>query len=113
MGQNAAIFSIYEFESKIGVKLEILTPNMMILNFAFLSYDCLIYLEKLVYKNSHNLFLLKPSSKVSTQKVSLNVYKKLLIVKFFCIFLPSNQKLALRYCIFIKIDSIFFNFIPA
>ena len=34
-------FSIYEFYSKVGVKLEILTPNMMILNFAFLSYDCL------------------------------------------------------------------------
>ena len=32
-------FSIYEFHSKVGVKLEILTPNMMILNFAFLSYD--------------------------------------------------------------------------
>ena len=69
-------------------------------------------MEKLVYKNSYNLFLLKPSSKVSTQKVSLKVYKKLLKVKFFCIFLPSNQKLALKYCIFIKIDSIFFNFIP-
>ena len=35
------LFSIYEFDSKVGVKLEILTPNMMILNFAFLSYDCL------------------------------------------------------------------------
>ena len=35
------LFSIYEFYSKVGVKLEILTPNMMILNFAFLSYDCL------------------------------------------------------------------------
>ena len=68
-------------------------------------------MEKLVYKNYHNLFLLKPSSKVLTQKVSLNVYKKLLKVKFFCIFLPSNQKLALKYCIFIKIDSNFSNFI--
>ena len=35
------LFNIYEFDSKVGVKLEILTPNMMILNFAFLSYDCL------------------------------------------------------------------------
>ena len=35
------LFSIYEFDSKFEVKLEILTPNMMILNFAFLSYDCL------------------------------------------------------------------------
>ena len=69
------------------------------------------YLEKLVFKNSYNLFLLKPSSKVSTQKVSLKVYKKLSKVKFFCIFLPSNQKLALKYCIFIKIDSNFSNFI--
>ena len=68
-------------------------------------------MEKLVFKNSYNLFLLKPSSKISTQKFSLKVYKKLLKVKFFCIFLPSNQKLALKYCIFIKIDSNFSNFI--
>ena len=69
-------------------------------------------MEKLVFKNSYNLFLLKPSSKISTQKFSLKVYKKLLKVKFFCIFLPSNQKLVLKYCIFIEIDSNFSNFIP-
>ena len=105
------LFSIYEFYSKVGVKLEILTPNMMILNFAFLSYDCLNTWENWFIKTLITCFLLKPSSKVSTQKVSLKVYKKLLKVKFFCIFLPSNQKLALKYCIFIKIDSNFSNFI--
>ena len=69
-------------------------------------------MEKLVFKNSYNLFLLKPSSKISTQKFSLKAYKKLLEVKFFCIFLPLNQKLVLKYCIFIEIDSNFSNFIP-
>ena len=60
-------------------------------------------MEKLVYKNSYNFFLFKTS-----WKVSLNVYKRLLKVNFFCIFLPSNQKLALKYSVFIKNDSIFF-----
>ena len=44
-------------------------------------------------------------------KVYLNVSLKVLKVKFFCIFLPSGQKMALKSCIFTKINSKVFNFI--
>ena len=52
-------FSIYEFYSKVGVKLEILTPNMMILNFAFLSYDCLNIWKNWFIKTLITCFFLK------------------------------------------------------
>ena len=52
------LFSIYEFYSKVGVKLEILTPNMMILNFAFLSYDCLNIWKNLFIKTLITFFFL-------------------------------------------------------
>ena len=63
------------------------------------------------YKNLNNFFSLQPSAKEPTLANFFNLFEKLFEMKFFCIFLPSNQKLALEYCIFIKIDSNFSNFI--
>ena len=79
---------------------------MMILNFTSLSYDCLNFCKNWFIKTLITCFL-KPTSKVSTQKVSLKVYKKLLKVKFFCIFLPSNQKLTLNVVFSSKLIVIF------
>ena len=52
------LFSIYEFDSKVGVKLEILKPNMMILDFVFLSYDCLNIWKNWFIKTLITFFIL-------------------------------------------------------